>query len=543
MEYGCTIAVSAMPQEQPQAINLKNADQWHQTFNSGRESLSGVKVNHKSVVGYPAFWRGVNLLANGVSGLPIDVFKREGNEDRVIAKQHPAQKLIRRLASPIQHARQFQKTMQGHALIFGNGFAWIERAGPMNTGKPVAMWVMDPQQMLVRYIDGELWYCTVIGGEQKKFPGRDVLHIAGLSHDGIVGYSALDTFNEAIGLGIAAQQFGSRFFGQGANMGGILAVPGHFDEEKIRNTMQAWSKMAEGMQKAHKVALLQDGAKFIPTSIDPNAGQFNETRDFEVRAVVANILGVPPHLLGDATRTSHNSLESENQSFLNHSLRPWLDTWEDELERKLLSEREQERGTHFIEFNSEAAVKMEFEKKINGIAKQVEIGMLTVNESRKLLNMPDVGEDGDKRYHPANWLEIGEEPEAMETPAPEPGEDDDTEETDTTEDTLRAILHSNVTNSLQFEQRKVTTAAKRETNFCDWLDGFYDQWAAESITGMQGADAIAAKSKHADESKRQLLNVAGSSMPATLSGNVADLVATWDDRAVTLTTDLMETVK
>ena len=76
MEYGCTIAVAAMPQEQPQAINLRDADRWHQTFNSGRESLAGVKVNHKSVVGYPAFWRGVNLLANGVSGLPIDVFER-----------------------------------------------------------------------------------------------------------------------------------------------------------------------------------------------------------------------------------------------------------------------------------------------------------------------------------------------------------------------------------------------------------------------------------------------------------------------------------
>ena len=172
--------------------------------------------------------------------------------------------------------------------------------------------------------------------------------------------------------------------------------------------------------------------------------------------------------------------------------------------------------------------------------------MLTVNESRKLLNMPDVGEDGDKRYHPANWLEVGEEPEAMETPATEETDDsenDSSDDSDATGDTLRAILHSNVTNSLQFEQRKVTTAAKHETNFCDWLDGFYDQWAAESITGMQGADAIAAKSKHADESKRQLLDVAGSSMPATLSGNVADLVATWDERAITLTTDLMGTVK
>ena len=537
MEFGCTIAVAALPQEQPQAINLRDADRWNTVFQSGRESTAGVRVNHKSVIGYPAFWRGVNLLANGVSGLPVDVYKRSG-DDREIDRAHPAQKLIKRQASPIQHARKFQKTLQGHSLVFGNGFAWIERDARM---RPVALWIMDPQQMAVRYVDGELWYCTVIDGGQVKFPGRDVLHLTGLSHDGICGYSALDTFNDALGLGIAAQQFGARFFGQGANMGGLLMVPGHFDEQKIRNTMAAWGQMSEGLQNSHKVALLQDGAKFIPTSVDPDKGQFNETRDYEVRAVVANILGVPPHLLGDATRTSHNSLESEAQSFLDHSLRPWLDTWEGELERKLLSEHEQESGDYFIEFNSEAAVRMEFEKKINGIYRQVEMGTLTVNESRKLLNLPAVGEDGDKRYHPANWVIVGEEPEPMTAQPPAAAEPDDDD--DSTDDTLRAILHSNVTDSLQFEARKVVTAAKKEPNFCAWLEGFYDQWAVDSITGMQGPAAIAAKSAHADESKRQLLDVAGSSTAATLPGNVADLVSSWDERAVSLTSGLMGTIK
>jgi len=157
MEYGCTIAVAALPQEQsqPLALSLRDADQWHTTFGSGRESTAGVKVNHKSVMGYPAFWRGVNLLANGVAGLPVDVFKRTG-EDREIDHKHPAQKLIKRKASPVQRARKFRKTMQAHALIFGNGFAYIERSGPMNTGNPVAMWILDPQSMIVRYMDGEL---------------------------------------------------------------------------------------------------------------------------------------------------------------------------------------------------------------------------------------------------------------------------------------------------------------------------------------------------------------------------------------------------
>jgi len=521
---------------QPESISLREADTWNAVFNGGRESLAGVKVNHKTTMGYPAFWRGVNLIANGVAGLPIDTFRRESDGDRVIMSHHPAQKLIKRMASPVLRARKFRKTLQAHALIFGNGFAYIERAGEGNVGQPVAMWIHDPQRMTVRYMDGELWYCTTINGEQVKYPGRDMIHITGLTHDGICGYSALDTFNEALGLGMAAQQFGSRFFGQGANMGGLLMVPGHFTEEKIRNTMTAWSEMSEGMKKAHKVALLQDGVKFQPTQVDPDSGQFNETRDFEVRAVVANILGVPPHLLGDATRTSHNSLETEEQSFLTHSLSPWLHEWEGELDLKLLSEREIERGSHFIEFNREAAVQMEFEKKVNGIAKQIEIGVLNVNESRKLINLPSIGDDGEKRYHPANWTEVGAEPEPAAVPVVE---------ADEPSAVLRSVITCGVMDAIQIEQQKITSIGKRAKSFksfCNQAENFYETWKTKTCSGLTSDSAAKAKEDHADESMGLLVSVATSCTQDTLSGNVTELVATWDDRAVTLTTNLMETI-
>lgn len=543
MEYGLTeIVVNATPIQQPQAISLRDADQWHTVMGGTSETTSGVKVNHKSTIGYPPFWRGVNLLANGVAGLPIDVFRRE-DDDRVVATSHPAQKLIKRLASPILRARKFRKTLQGHALLFGNGFAWIERDERF---RPVALWILDPQRMIVRYVDGELWYATTIDGQQRKFPGRDVFHITGLTHDGICGYSAIDIMAEALGVGMAAQRFGSRFFGSGANMSGLLMVPGHFPEDKIRNTLSAWNEMATGLTNAHKVALLQDGVKFQELTVAPDSAQFLETRNFEVRAVVANILGVPPHLLGDDSRTSHNSLEQENQSFLTHSLNPWLNEWEGECELKLLSEREQERGTHFVEFNREAAVQMLFKEKVDGLYRQVEMGQLTINESRRMINLPAIGPDGEKRYHPANWVEIGAEPEPMpETPETPPDDQQEPEppaEGTPPENLLRAMIESSVTEAVTIEKRRVVDAAKKETNFCGWLDGFYETWCAKSVGGLNTADAAARKQAYADESRRQLLDVAGSSTVATLPANVSELVSSWDARAVSLTQSLMRSI-
>lgn len=538
MEYGVSeLVVNASPVSQPQAISLRDGDRWQTTFGSSRTTSSSAVVDHRTTIGYPPFWRGVNLLANGVAGLPLDVFRRV-KDDRQLAPRHPAYGLLKRQANPVIRARKLRKTLTAHALLFGNGFAWIERDERMN---PVALWPLDPQRVVVRYMDTELWYCTTIEGQQAKFPGRDVLHISGLSHNGIVGYSAIDLMADALGVGLAAQQFGARFFGQGANMSGILMVPGHFSDEKIQNTLNAWGQMHEGLSKSHKVALLQDGVKFQPFSVAPDQAQFLQTRNYEVRAVVANILGVPPHLLGDDSRTSHNSLESENQSFLNHSLNPWLNEWEGECEGKLLREQERATGSHFIEFNREAAVQMEFKEKIEGMYRQMEMGISSPNEQRRRLNMPGIGPDGDKRFRPANWLELGAAATDAVPSAADPPQEEIQE--GAAMNVLRAMVESSVTDAIAIEKRRVVDAAGKESNFLEWLDGFYETWCGKSVGGMSSAAAANAKREHAAESRRQLLDVAGASTSSTLVENVQSTVATWDGRAETLVLTLMEAVK
>lgn len=531
MEYGCSVIVNSTP-----VVTARSQEHlWHSIslagYSGGGMASSGAKVTPKTAMGYPPLYRAINLISGSVAGLPFDVFRRQRGGGKKVDNRHPAQTLLERKANEYMHAYTFRRTMTALALLHGNAYASIDRI----EGRPVAMAIWNPQNTIVRVVDGELYYITYVDGDTIRVPGRDMLHIRGLGPDGICGYPLIDLMADALGVGMAAMQFGARFFGQGSNMSGLLMIPGHFSEEKIRNTMAAWNSMQSGLSNAHKVALLQDGVKFQQLTVDPDKAQFLQTREHEVRATVANITGVPPHMLGDSTRTSHNSLESEGQSYLDYTLQPWLKTWEAECEDKLLSEQQRQQDTHIIEFNREALVQMSFMDKVMGIAKQQETGILNVNEARALLNLPEIGADGEKRFHPANWMEIGAEQEM------EDEEKDDSP--DQTEVVLNKLITSTVTKAFDMEtDRAIRMANRRATEFVQAVDEFYQTWTDNTLSGLDDSSVRNVIASHAEESKRALLDVAGNSTMETLKQNVTELVCTWDSRRDSLIQSILHAV-
>jgi HK97 family phage portal protein len=497
------------------------------------------------VLGYPPLWRAINLISDHVACLPFDVYKRKGKGDREWAEGHPGNVLMRGDASEFIHGETVRKTLTSHAALYGNGFATIDRD---SRRKPIGLYILDPLKTGLRSVNEDYWYFTWVDGEEIKIHASDMLHIKGLSSDGMAGISVISLMRDALGVGMAAQQYGGRFFGQGSNAGGILMVPGAFSEEKIRNTIAAWEKMTQGLQQSHKVALLQDGVKFQQLTVTNDQAQFLQTRAFEVRSTVANIFGIPPHKLGDDTRTSHNSLEAENQSFLDDCLNPWLKEWERECRRKLLTDRERKNDTHFFEFNREALVQMAFRDKVEGIYRQIEMGLITRNEGRRILNMPDIGEEGEKRFHPANWVVDGEE-KPVETgakmPAKQPQSDDKNDGSEASDSVLRSMIASSVTKSLQIEKTCVVRAAKMQSDFCGSLDEIYSTWTG-SLTnnlGWKTPEAMTAIQAHCEQSKKQLLETAGVSTTATLENNVRDVVACWDGRGEVLINNLFKAAK
>ena len=546
MVYGVTeFVVNATPVVSNEVI--KEAG-WRTMYGGDNRTASGVNVNEASALGYAPFWRAVNLISGDVAGMPCDIYKRQRDGGKKYADTHPAAPLLRDMASPWWRADELRRVLTSHALVHGNGYAPITRD---MMGNPIALGLIDPNGVMIRIMDdGQKWYIWYEEGKAVRVRARDMLHIKGLGRNGLIGYSIISLMANALGVGMAAQEFGGRLFSNGANMSGLLMVPGHFSEEKIRNTMAAWNSMQTGLNQAHKVALLQDGVKFQPLSIAPEQAQFLQTREFEVRQTVSNITGVPPHMLGDATRTSHNSLESESQNYLARCLNPWLKEWEQELRSKLLTDKERTKDTHCIEFNREAEIQMEFEKKINGIYRQIECGVMTRNEARNLLNMARITDEedgGDNFYHPANWVVAGEEPDIMQTPETEtePTKEDPLPETEyAASSLLRAMITSSVTEAIKIERTRVVQRAGMQADkFTVAIDDFYATWTENTVPGMSSSSARTLIISHAEASKKMLFDVHAVSTVGSLKANVQDVVASWDKRAENLITELLKGVK
>ena len=523
-------------------LTARDASGW-QAITSGGKSSAGVRVTPMTAMGYPPLWRAINLISSRVSSLPFDCFKRNGS-DRTYDEAHPANVLLSGDVNENMDAGTFIEVITAHAALYGNGYAVIDRD---SRGTPLEMMLLDPQKTMPTIKDGRLYYLTWIEDDIVRFPQRDVYHIKGLSHNGIHGMNVIEIMKDALGVGMAAQQFGGRFFGQGSNAGGILMIPGSFNDEKIRNTMNAWEQMTQGLQKAHRVALLQDGAQFQQLTITNDQAQFLQTRQYEIRATVGNIYGIPPHKLGDDTRTSHNSLESENQSLLDDCLNVWLKRHEREAKRKLLSPRERTGNSHFFEYNREALIQMEFDKKVNGIYRQTEMGLITWNEGRRMMNMPDIGPDGDKRFHPANWVELGAEMPAnpAQTPPNDDQSDDDSPENRKQSTILRAMVTSSVTKALRIERDRVVMASRNPSGFATSLDSFYSGWTDRFFEdlGWREPGAVNATQAHISESRKQIEDVASVTTTGNLESAVKDVVACWDDRGQILIERLCEVAK
>jgi len=527
MTDNSSAVINANPLENP-SISLRDPVVWTSIFGGG-ETDAGVSVNSRSAMGYPPLWRAISLVAGDVAKMPLNVFRREADGGKEAARKHPAWKLLTLQVSDVCDSMTFRETLTAMALLRGNGYAAIVRN---NRRDPVELIILDSAQTYPILLGGELWYVTQSDGRDIRLPARDVLHIKGLSADGLVGYDLVTLMADALGVGMAAMQFGAKFFGRGANASGMLMVPGTFSEERVRNTIEAFNELSSGMSNAHKIGLLQDGVKFQQLTVTPDQAQFLETRKHEIRTV-AQIIGCPNHKLGDTETNSHSSLEAENQAYLDNCLDKWLRKWEVECCRKLLSDTQKTNGTHFIEFNRKSLLRMSATDRANYYSRLQEHGSLTVNDVLRAENMPTIGESGDRRYRPGNLLEIGPEPDGPpiggQPALPGPAAESDS--------LLVAVVEDRVQKSLKLEAGAVAKAAGRESDFLEWLDGFYTSWVENSSSTSDMRDAFVI---HAEESMAQLASVACSATRDSLAGAVGECVATWGERGESLTTEILK---
>ena len=374
-------------------------------------AMSGVRVNRKKALGYSAIWRGVNLIAGAVGRLPFGV-KRKLGKGTVPDSQHQAARVMRR-PNDYMTPFTFRQVMQAHALLDGNGYAYIER----DLGaKPLNLLPLHPGRTWPIRANGDLWYVTEIDGPvpgkrrnkrgMVKIAAADMLHIKGLGFDGLTGYPVVHVLRETIGTAIAARDYGSRYFARNGTPGVVLEVPPNMSEKAIKNLRESWAEMHEGVGNAHRTGILRDGVKLVPLTVTARDAQLLESREFDTREI-ANVLGVPAHKLGDTSKTAYNSLESENQSFLDDTLDNWLVAWEQEAGAKLLTEAEKEFESHECKFDRKALARTNVAAQADYNLKAITTGWLSPDEAREDGGLnPIPNGKGNVFYRPANVTPI-----------------------------------------------------------------------------------------------------------------------------------------
>lgn len=361
-------------------------------------TISGKPVNEHTAMQMTAVYSCVRILAEAVAGLPLHLYKYTASGSKEKALSHPLYFLLHDEPNPEMSSFVFRETLMTHLLLWGNAYAQIIRNGK---GEVIALYPLMPNRMSVdRDYSGALYYtytrysdeAPTMNGMTVTLRPSDVLHIPGLGFDGLVGYSPIAMAKNAIGMAIACEEYGAKFFANGAAPGGVLEHPGTIkDPQKVRDS---WNAAYQGSSNSHRVAVLEEGMKYQSIGISPEQAQFLETRKFQINEI-ARIFRVPPHMVGDLEKSSFSNIEQQSLEFVKYTLDPWVIRWEQAISRSLL--RPDEKKLYFAKFNVDGLLRGDYVSRMNGYATARQNGWMSANDIRELENLdripPELGGD------------------------------------------------------------------------------------------------------------------------------------------------------
>lgn len=369
------------------------------TFYTGR-TTAGKSVTQRSAMQMTAVYSCVRILSEAIASLPLHLYKYTESGGKEKATDSPLYFLLHDESNPEMTSFVFRETLMTHLLLWGNAYSQIIRNGK---GEVTAFYPLMPDRMTVdRDENGRLYYEYIVSSDDapinKKSIVRlqpfDVLHIPGLGFDGLVGYSPIAMAKNSIGMAIACEEYGSKFFANGAAPSGVLEHPGTIkDPSRVR---ESWTQSFGGSANAHKFAVLEEGMKYTPISISPEQAQFLETRKFQINEI-ARIFRVPPHMVGDLEKSSFSNIEQQSLEFVKYTLDPWVVRWEQSLSRALFTVDEKKQ--YFCKFNVDGLLRGDYQSRMNGYATARQNGWMSANDIRELENLDRISaEEGGDLY-------------------------------------------------------------------------------------------------------------------------------------------------
>jgi len=373
------------------STSLANPASW---MFDGSASKTGIAITEDSAMRLSAVFGAVRVISETIASLPWMV-KQDFEGSTRNAAAHPINQLIH---SPngMMTDFNFRESCQAHLCLHGNAYIAIKRN---EAGQPVSLIPVHPDRVKVKVYKDEKFY-TIDDGKE-TFDDTEMIHIVGLSFDGIVGKSVIEAARESIGLGLAADQFGGSFFGNGANVNTVLTHPGRLSDEAYKRLMASWQRRYAGLDNAHKTAILEEGMNLQKVSISPSESQFLETRQFGV-VDIARFFRIPLAYLGSLENSSTRAnIEEQGIQFQRNTILPWVKRWEAEFNRKLFPNGED----YYIRFNMDGLLRGDISSRYSSYATARQWGWLSVNDIRKFEGLDNI-DNGDTYLQPLNMVDV-----------------------------------------------------------------------------------------------------------------------------------------
>lgn len=418
-------------------------------LNSSFAPAYGVKATDKTVLGLSPVWSAIRYISEGVAGLPYGIYRETptGNEPY---KSHPLNYLLCDRPHPHYSKFDFFAALIANACM-GDGFARIHF--DMSTGRPYALELLPRHIVSMRYTpDGRILY-DVMGNPapSEVFSAQtivatlqewEMIHIKGVSFNGLKGERLTLTHRDGFGAAIAAQQYTKNFFDNGAAVSGAMVFPQALTKEQLDRAESKFREKYAGSDNAGRVMILDAGMKFERFSMGPQEAALVDFRNLSAEDT-SRIFKIPLHMLSSLDRSTYSNIEQQENDYYAHTLPPWTLKVEQEINYKLFTRIEREKRRAFTGFDYTFARMGDSESTAKMIAATIQNGVMEPNEWRQRMNL-QTKPDGDRRYIQQNMMPVDLADDvlmnkyakpATNTAAPEPEDVEDDDEMPDTSNT------------------------------------------------------------------------------------------------------------
>lgn len=435
----------------------------------GISSYAGEEVSVEAALTVASVLAAFTILMEDTASLPLITYLRlDRGKERYY--DSPYYELLHDIPNPEHTSLVYREFIMGHLLGWGNHFSqkiW-DRRGILRE-----LWPLRPDRMKVFRENGERKYLyTEVNGNKRAFRQEEIWHIPAFGFDGLIGYSRITQARHAIGLSIAAEKFGSKFFENGAVPGVVIQHPDKMEDKTYLRLKESWNEEYRGADKAHRMAILEQGMTIEKIGIPPDDAQFIETRRFQL-GEIARMFRVPPHMLGDVERSTSwgTGIEQQELGYLSHTLRPWLKRIEQGAMKDLLLPSERKKIV--IEHLVEDFLRTDIATRMTAYVSAINNGILTRNEVREMENkIPMAGLDA--MLIPLNMTVVGK-PDTKPTPSKREAD-------------IKPLFKDMLERLARRETNEIRDAVKRckdkPEKYAAWLENFYQKEHREFIAQL-----------------------------------------------------------